>query len=276
MAILGRYVRWATLTGFLIFLLFSGRPQEARASYLEVTASGTWSTFSQDTASVFSSNGSVGGSWEFSFDLPTSLTLSSQTNSLSTTSGFVFSYPGLTTYQAKNFQLNNLASTQDAFVNQSGSHSGTFGSFGSGTFTYSGGITFGTGSTISGGVSGITDNGFLFETCLSGCQTDPSQYGPDGFFVSVPGTNGILLTSSSATTGNSLDLFSGNIDLNLDGGAGTGAGTMSITEFSGQIPGTGQGTLAATPEPSTWLLFGTGILLMGGVLLRKKALPKCA
>ncbi|MDA8028099.1 MAG: PEP-CTERM sorting domain-containing protein [Nitrospiraceae bacterium] len=261
---------WATLTGFLIFLLFSGRPQEALANYYEVTASGTWSTFSQDTASVFSSNGGNNGNWEFSFDLPASLTLSSQTNSLSTSSGLVFSYPGLTTYQAQNFQLNNLASTQDAFVNQSGSHSGTFGSFGSGTFYYSGGITFGTGSTISGGVSGFSDNGFLFETCLSGCQTEPSLYGPDGFFVSVPGTNGILLSSSTDTTGNSLNLFSGNIDLNLDGGAGIGSGTMSITEFSGQIPGTGQGTLAATPEPASWLLFGTGMLLMGGVAVRRR------
>ena len=202
------------------------------------------------------------------------ITLSSQTNSLSA-SGFSFSYPGLTTYQATNFQLNNLTSSQDAFVNQSGSHSGSFGSFGTGTFTYSGGITFGTGSTSSGGISGVSDNGLLFETCLSGCQTDPSTYGPDGFFVSLESnipTNGILVSS----TGDSLNLFNGSIDLNLDGGAGVGTGTMSIAEISGQIPGTGPGTLAATPEPSTLILFGTGILLMGGFAIRRQALPKRA
>lgn len=271
MVITGRSVRWAILTSFLIFLFFAGSLTEARANYYEVTGSGSWTTFSQNTAAVFDNN----GGWEFSFFLPSNITLSSETNSLSST-GLSFSYPGLTTYQATNFQLNNLSSSQDAFVNGSGSHSGSFGSFGSGTFTYSGGITFGTGST---GSAGISDNGLLFETCLSGCQTDPSKYGPDGFFVSLESgipSNGILLASSAATTGNSLDLFTGSIGLNLDGGAGVGTGTMSISEFSGQIPGTGPGTLAATPEPVSWLLFGTGILLMGGIALRKKGLLKRA
>lgn len=271
MAITGRCVRWAALTSFLISLLFSGSLQEARASYYEVTGSGTWTTFSQGTSTLFDNN----GGWEFSFFLPSNITLSSETNSL-TSSGLNFSYPGLTTYQATNFQLNGLTPSQDAFVNQSGSHSGTFGQYGSGTFTYSGGVTFGTGSTGSGGIS---DNGLLFETCLSGCQTDSSKYGPDGFFVSLESgipSNGILLASSTATTGNSLDLFTGSIDLNLDGGAGVGTGTMSISEFSGQIPGTGPGTLAATPEPGSWLLFGTGILLMVGAVFRKKALLKGA
>ena len=71
MEIRGRFGRLASLTGFLIFLWFSISPQEARANYYEVTGSGTWTTFSQNTASVFDNN----GGWNFSFDLPTSLTL---------------------------------------------------------------------------------------------------------------------------------------------------------------------------------------------------------
>ena len=262
MAISGRCVRWATLTGFLIFLLFSGRPQEALASYYEVTASGSWSSFSSNSSTLYDDN----GLWSFSFDLPASLNLSSTTSSFQTSS-VSSSYQGLTTYQAENFQFNNNSPGSIELVNEAGSFTSSTGAFGGGTFNYSGGITFGTSSTNSG------RNGLLFETCLSGCQTAPTQFGPDGFIVTLGSNlpaNGILLTSSTDTTGNSLNLFSGNIDLNFDNSLGTGSGTMTIESLPGQIPGTGQGTLAATPEPASWLLFGTGMLLMGGVAVRRR------
>lgn len=258
-------LRWAGLLSGLIFTIFFVNQHVAQASYYEISGSGTWTTFSSSSYSGFDNS----GNWQFSFDLPSSLTLTSGTNSLVTSSGTLLSYPGLTTYQAQLFNFNNLTSSQDEFVNQSGSHSGSFGSIGTGTFTYTGGITFGTGGNTFGTIS-LPANGFLVETCLSGCQTDPSEYGADGFFVSLASntpSNGILLSSSTETTGNSLNLFSGNIDLNLDGGAGIGTGMMDISLISGSLPGTG--TLSATPEPSSWFLMGTGLLFMGGLALRK-------
>ena len=267
MTIRGTFVRKGTLLGFLVFLLLFESPHIAQASYYEVSASGTWSSFSSSSYSGFDNN----GNWEFSFDLPSSLNLSSGTNALTETSGSnVFSYSGLTTSQAKNFQVNNLSPSESKFVNQSGSFSGSFGAFGSGTFAYTGGITFGTGGSTSGLIS-LPDNGLLFETCISGCQTTPTKYGPDGFMVSLTSglpSNGILLTSSTATTGNSLDLFTGDINLNYDGGSGVGSGTMTISLNPGQLPGTG--TVSATPEPASWLLLGTGLLFMGGLALRKE------
>ncbi|MCL5284156.1 MAG: PEP-CTERM sorting domain-containing protein [Nitrospirae bacterium] len=56
-------------------------------------------------------------------------------------------------------------------------------------------------------------------------------------------------------------LGSYSVKLGFDGEVNTGTGTLSVQEIST--------TLATTPEPSTLVLFGTGALLAGRLLLRK-------
>lgn len=50
-----------------------------------------------------------------------------------------------------------------------------------------------------------------------------------------------------------------------------------LPAYNGTVLGAGQSLdISSTPEPSTLVLFGTGVLLMGGAAFRKKSLPKPA
>ena len=244
----------ATL-GFLILSFSFFRFSTAYASYYEISGSGTWTTTPPTISALYTNN----GSWNFSFDLPSSFTLSAGITSASTNlSGIIFTYSGSTTYDATNFQFNNQLSSQIEFVNTSGSFSGTLGPDGSGTYAYSGGITFGTSANSN-------QDGFLFETCLSGCQISPTLYGPDGFVITLANGGGPILSSSDT-----LAAATDSIDLSFNGGLGTGTGSLIIGLESGQIPGSPSSTPSATPEPSTLALFGTGILLLGYTAYRRK------
>ena len=256
--VLNRAIFFATA----LFVLSFGSVPIVHASYYEIAGSGTWSTFSSSGSSGYENN----GNWGFSFDLPSSLSLSSQTNRASISSSTnIFNYTGLTTYQATDFQLNNNALIGD-LVSSPGTFTGTLGQNGTGTFKYSGGITFGTTPHSS-------LDGFLFENCLPGCQTDPSKYGPDAFVITLKEptqtSDEILLTSTTITTGNGLNVGSYSVDLNFDGTSGTGVGTLDVQLLPGQQPGA-SGGISPAPEPSAIALFGTGIFLIGVMACRRE------
>ena len=256
--VLNRTILFATV----LFVFFFKDVPIVHASYYEIAGSGTCSSFPSSGSSGYENN----GNWGFSFDLPSSLSLSSQINRASTSSSpNIFSYTGLTTYQATDFQLNNNALIGD-LVSSPGTFTGSLGQNGTGTFKYSGGITFGTNPSSS-------SDGFLFENCLPGCQTDPSKYGPDGFVITLQNPSqtkdGILLTSTTFTTGNSLNVGSYSVDLNFDGTSGTGVGILDMQLLPGQQPGT-SGGISPAPEPSAIALFGTGILFTGVMACRRK------
>ena len=219
------------ILSFLFFPLSA-----AYASYYEISGTGTWSSFSLSTGTIYDNN----KSWTFSFDLPDPFSSPTQNTSITTSTGTsVYSYSGPTTYGAANFQFNGEPSSQIELVNPPGSFTGSFGSLGPGTYDYSGGITFGTGTSSN------TD-GFFFNTCLSGCQTSPLQYAPDGIVITLGNGGGPILTSSGLST-----FTNQSINLNLDNNLGVGSGSLLIGLESGQIPGTSSSTPSATPEPST-------------------------
>ncbi|MEC4684004.1 MAG: PEP-CTERM sorting domain-containing protein [Nitrospirota bacterium] len=249
-SLMKRVILFATM----LFAIFLGNVPKAHANYYLIEGGGQWFNSSSGLPSADLNNTD---GWNFSFDLPIPLSLSTPTNSY-TINGITNSYSGSTTYQAQNFNFNyyslpnGTTTSSETLVTVPG----TFQISSNSTTTYSGGITF--GNTAS-------DNGLMFSFCTPGCQQYPNKYGPDGLVISLPSGSDVM-----NTTGNTLNQIYYFNDLNwsIDGGlAAANTGTLFIGIESGSIPGT---SLAATPEPSTLALFGTGILLMGVMAYRRK------
>ncbi len=144
------------------------------------------------------------------------------------------------------------------------------------------------GSTM-GSVSGSTAYSFnlftgepiLATTSGTGTFTAWSGYGPGlvGSMLGIDGLNGTLLflgtltdlTFSQSASGSPVQMAatatpSSGASVSLSGTINVGSG-----ELSG-LPGTNGSTSGPiVPEPASMMLFGSGLILLGGVLRRRKA-----
>lgn len=102
--------------------------------------------------------------------------------------------------------------------------------------------------------------------CVFLCYEGSNSGGPDPYEVYAytnANFGGNILVGLNASDGALLDP---SIYINAPQG-------LSVISASGvNYPSFNSPTIASTPEPSTLALFGTGILLMGGLALRKKGL----
>lgn len=229
----------------LVFSVFLAVTQVANATVL-VEGTGTWSSIENGLTSTY---GNQGTNWTFSFDLPNPITANPTIQATNFTSTFASSSssPPIPVSLAETSGTVNITNGPSINGNQIT------------TYNYRGGVWFNPDSLyyLGGTVSqtGSQENGLSMNLCENtGCP------GVDALYI----TGANLFSNGSTLT---LGTFS-NMSVSLDAGGALGSATVTVST----ITGNGSGGVSATPEPSTIALFGTGILLMGGLALKKKGL----
>jgi hypothetical protein len=180
------------------------------------------------------------------FSLSTASASSSTVNLLTPTTGTIaFSQSG----GSPQMVITTLTGTATGSGILSGATSYTL-SGGPLTFTASGPHDYATTGTLSFELNG----GSLLTGTLSNINLE--QFG-----------RFVILTATLTVSGGSSGLAGGQVGIIIDLPSGTPLSSLTGVEFGGFSVGEGLGSV--TPEPSTMLLFGSGLLVFAGVYRRK-------